>query len=79
MLYPLLLFRFTPESVRWYLTHDKIQKAQKELRHIATTNKKYYSEEAIKVPVGSTEGLSCLALFSTWSLALSAIIQAVVW
>ena len=75
----LFLFRFTPESIRWYITHDKIDKAEKELRDIARINKKEYPEEVIKVPVTSTKSLSCLALFSSWSLAFSVVIQAVGW
>ena len=75
----LFVFRFTPESIRWYITHDKIDKAEKELRDIARINKKEYPEEIIKVPVTSTKSLSCLALFSSWSLAFSVIIQAVGW
>ena len=74
-----LKFRFTSESIRWYITHDKIEKAEKELRDIARTNRKEYPEEIIKVPVTSTKNLSCLALFSTWSLAFSVMIQAVAW
>ena len=76
--YP-FLSRFTPESIRWYITHDKIEKTEKELRDIARTNRKEYPEEIIKVPVTSTKNLSCLALFSTWSLAFSVMIQAVAW
>ena len=72
-------FRFTPESIRWYITHDKIDKAEKELRDIARINKKEYPEEMIKVPVTSTKNLSCLALFSSWSLVFSVMIQAFVW
>ena len=76
--YP-FLFRFTPESIRWYITHGKIEKAEKELRDIARTNGKEYPDERIKVPVNSTKSLSCLALFSTWSLTFSVMIQAVAW
>ena len=75
----IFFFRFTPESTRWYITHDKIDKAEKELRDIARINKKEYPEEMIKVPVTSSKNLSCLALFSSWSLVFSVMIQAFAW
>ena len=74
-----LKFRFTPESIRWYTTHNRIEKAEKELRNIARINRKEYPEVMIKVPATSTKSLGCLALFSTWSLAFSVMIQAVAW
>ena len=75
----LSLFRFTPESIRWFMTHDKVEKADKELRHIAKENKKEYPEETLKIPATSTKNLSCLALFSTWTLAIGVLIQGFAW
>ena len=75
----LSLFRFTPESIRWYMTHDKIEKAEQELRDIAKANKKEYPEEMIKIPATSSKNLSCLALFSTWTLAIGVFVQAFAW
>ena len=73
------VFRFTPESIRWYMTHDKIEKAEGELRDIAKANRKEYPEEIIKIPATSGKNLSCLALFSTWTLAIGVLIQAFAW
>ena len=75
----LSVFRFTPESIRWYMTHDKIEKAEGELRDIARMNKKEYPEETLKIPATSTKSLSFLSLFSTSTLAIGALIQAFAW
>ncbi len=75
----LSIFRFTPESIRWYMTHGKIEEAEGELRDIARENKREYPEETIKIPPTSTKNLSCLALFSTWTLAIGVLIQAFAW
>jgi hypothetical protein len=75
----LSVFRFTPESIRWYMTHDKIEKAEGELRDIARMNRKEYPEETLKIPATSTKNLSFLSLFSTSTLAIGALIQAFAW
>ena len=75
-----IVFRFTPESIRWYLTHDKIEKAQEKLVEIAKTNKKEYTEEPSKIPTSSSsKDLRCLALFATWPLFISNMVQASAW
>jgi hypothetical protein len=61
------------------MTHDKIEKAEEELRDIARANKKEYPEETIKIPATSSKNLSCLALFSTGTLAIGVFIQAFGW
>ncbi len=61
------------------MTHDKIEEAEGELRDIARENKREYPEETIKIPPTSTKNLSCLALFSTWTLAIGVMIQGFGW
>ncbi|CAB3990800.1 Organic cation transporter [Paramuricea clavata] len=72
-------FRFTPESIRWYLTHNKIGKAEESLRQIAKANKKDYLEGSLKIPTVPKKNLSCLALFSSWSVTINVLIQGFVW
>ncbi|XP_028391757.1 solute carrier family 22 member 15-like isoform X2 [Dendronephthya gigantea] len=74
-----IFWKFTPESIRWYMTHEKIEKAEGELRDIARVNRKEYPQEILKIPPSSTKSLSCIALFSSWTLAISALIQAFTW
>ena len=77
----LLVFaKFTPESVRWQLTHNKAEKAEKNLRQIAKVNKIEYPDVTLKIPEVSNEGrFNCLALFSSWSSAIGVLIQAFAW
>ena len=61
------------------MTHDKVDKAEDTLRKIAEVNKKKYPNEHLSVPDTATSSLGCLALFSTWPLAISALVQAFAW
>ena len=71
--------RSIPESIRWYMTHDKVEKAEVTLQKIAEINKTKYPNEHLYVPETATVSLGFLALFSTCSLAISALVQAFAW
>ncbi|XP_046843149.1 solute carrier family 22 member 15-like isoform X2 [Xenia sp. Carnegie-2017] len=78
-IFVLVFWKFTPESIRWYMTHGKVDKAEEELRDIARENKREYPECSLAVPASSDKRLSCLSLFSTCSLTVSVLIQAFAW
>ena len=71
--------RSIPESIRWYMTHDKVEKAEVTLQKIAEVNKTKYPNEHLSVPETATVSLGFLALFSTCSLTISALVQAFAW
>ena len=59
------------------MTHGKIEKAKGELRDIAKANKKEYPElTTLKIPATSTKNVSCLVIFSTWTLVIRVLIKA---
>ena len=59
------------------MTHDKASKAEAELKAIAKANREEYPKVTLKVPTIPSKNVSCFTLFSSWTLAIGFLVQAI--
>ncbi|XP_068716130.1 organic cation transporter protein-like isoform X2 [Montipora capricornis] len=82
----LILFVFwivVPESVRWLLTHEKTEEAEKVLKKVAKVNKKEMPDEGLGLPedqrCGQRREAGFMDLFGTRSMTKKTLISWISW
>ena len=75
--------RVVPESVRWLLTHEKTEEAEKVLKKVAKVNKKEMPDEGLGLPedqrCGQRREAGFMDLFGTRSMTKKTLISWISW
>ena len=74
--------RVIPESMRWLLTHDQVEEAEKVLRRVARVNKKPMPDERLGQPENQkkqSREAGFKDLFGSRSMAKKTVISWISW